>query len=125
MVGKGGILEGIAKEHGFDIERDFHDLNLDQCWWCKYDVKSGSHLPKDSSLKIDSSTGYRYVVGIEHEFTTDKIMPDLYKFLHLNVPVKVLITYLYRDEGRGRTFTWSWFRAEAKKICVLRRRIGI
>lgn len=104
MVGKGrhyeqgdfGILGKVGK--GFPhVKVQAEEFNVDQLWFYTYDPQTG---------KVDDGRDrpWRGVVAIEHDSDPGSVgfKDNLIKLMHLNVPLKVSITYPAAEAPRAK-----------------------
>ena len=100
-VGDNGLLGQIANSFGLRVSRE---LYIDHLWWCFYDIKSGELL---TQVRDEKESAWRYLVAIEHENDPSNLAPYVRKLLHINVPLKVIFIYPFKEESAGRKYTRS------------------
>lgn len=111
-TGNDGFLGGLAKSFNLDVCRE---LNLDHNWWCYYDTNTGKKL---RPVGNNTNTPWRYMVAIEHENEPANLPSYVRKLMHVNVPLKILITYPFEKDAPGRKYTRNTCRQQAVGILL-------
>jgi len=98
-AGDFGLLGRMASF--FSLEASAEELRIDQVWWRWYDPQTGECLRKQQD---GSRTPFEYLVAIEHELNPALTAHTFRKLRHVNVPLKVFITYPWKDKGPRRKY---------------------